>query len=76
MSNTADQTVIQDYLHYLQIQRQYSAHTISNYQRDLMQLVALASDQNSLAKLTHFEIRRYTSKLHALGLSASTIARK
>ncbi len=76
MSNTADQTSIQDYLHYLQIQRQYSAHTISNYQRDLMQLVALASDQNSLAKLTHFEIRRYTSKLHSLGLSAATIARK
>lgn len=76
MSNTADQTSIQDYLHYLQIQRQYSAHTISNYQRDLMQLVTLASDQNSLAKLTHFEIRRYTSKLHSLGLSAATIARK
>lgn len=76
MSNTADQTIIQDYLHYLQIQRQYSAHTISNYQRDLMQLVTLASDQNSLAKLTHFEIRRYTSKLHSLGLSAATIARK
>ncbi len=76
MSNTADQTVIQDYLHYLQIQRQYSAHTISNYQRDLLQLVTLASDQNTLAKLTHFDIRRYTSKLHALGLSAATIARK
>ncbi len=73
---TANQTVIQDYLHYLQIQRQYSAHTISNYQRDLLQLIALTTDQEPLAQLSHFDIRRYTSKLHAQGLSPATIARK
>lgn len=76
MSTTSDQTAIQDYLHYLQIQRQYSAHTISNYQRDLLQLVSLASAHETLTKLSHFDIRRYTSQLHALGLSAASIARK
>jgi site-specific recombinase XerC len=53
---TANQIVIQDYLHYLQVQRQYSAHTISNYQRDLFQLVALAVDQEPLAQLSHFDV--------------------
>ena len=78
MNNARDQAEINSYLLHLQIQRKCSAHTISNYQRDLQQLDNLASEQgaSALAVLSHFDIRRFTSQLHAKGLSATSIARK
>lgn len=78
MSDIREQAGIAGYLHHLQTQRKLSAHTLSNYGRDLEQLSALATAQSKpdLVTLSHFDIRRFTSQLHGQGLSSSSIARK
>jgi integrase/recombinase XerC len=82
MSGAHEQAGIAGYLQHLQIQRKLSAHTLSNYGRDLEQLCifaqarAEAQSKPELASLTHFDIRRFASQLHSQGLSSSSIARK
>jgi integrase/recombinase XerC len=63
------------YLDQLMTQRKLSKHTVEAYQRDLQQLALLCGAQPWVA-ISHQEIRRHTSKLHAGGLSARSIARK
>jgi len=63
------------YLGELTTQRQLSPHTVAAYGRDLAELAALAG-HDDWDKLTHFDIRRFTAKLHAGGQSARSIARK
>lgn len=78
MSDSQDLAAIDDYLLHLQTQRNLAAHTLSNYRRDLLQLVILASGAapKSLTALSHIDVRRFASQLHAKGLSGSSIARK
>lgn len=78
MSGSRDHAGIAGYLHHLQTQRKLSEHTLSNYGRDLEQLCRLADaqSQSDLTTLSHFDIRRFTSQLHAQGLSPGSIARK
>ena len=76
---TGAQNDIAGYLQHLQTQRKLSEHTLDSYRRDLDQLMTLASEktgQGSLTQLTQFDIRRYTSQLHARGMSPASIARK
>ncbi len=75
MSIRDNQIHIDGYLDNLRTQRQLSPHTISNYGRDLAELSALA-DRSAIAAITHFQIRKFASQLHAKGLSARSIARK
>lgn len=63
------------YLAELATQRKLSAHTIAAYGRDLAELARLAGHVDWPA-LTHFDIRRFTAKLHADGQSPTSIARK
>ncbi len=66
---------INEYLSVLRHQRQLSPHTLSNYQLDLQELLSFAKTQ-TLANLSYFDIRRFTSQLHAQGLNPRSIARK
>lgn len=75
MRNDAQQTDIAAYLESLVSQRKLSAHTVSNYARDLAQLRSFA-DATSLESITTLDIRRFTAKLHAGGLGPRSIARK
>jgi integrase/recombinase XerC len=70
--------LIDVYLDQLITQRQLSPHTIDSYRRDLTQLAALAEapSASELALLTHFQIRKFTAKLHGQGLNPRSIARK
>jgi integrase/recombinase XerC len=63
------------YLDSLRTQRQLSPHTLSNYQRDLLQLVTFAAERE-LAAISQFDIRRFAAKLHAQGLNPRSIARQ
>ena len=63
------------YLAELATQRQLSGHTVAAYRRDLAELARLAGHAE-WARLTHFDIRRFTAKLHAAGQGPATIARK
>lgn len=62
------------YLAWLATQRRASAHTLTNYRRDLLRLVELAEGRDPAA-LDGNTIRRFVSKLHAQGLSGRSIAR-
>lgn len=77
---TNDQVLNEDnfidaYLRVLKTQRHLSPHTTTNYALDLAQLRAFAEGR-ALASLSYFDIRRFTSQMHAQGLNARSIARK
>lgn len=78
MSDLHNLAEINGYLLHLQTQRNLAAHTLSNYRRDLLQLIALATvaQPKLLAALSQIDIRRFASQMHAKGLSASSISRK
>lgn len=79
MSAETNRARIARYLDNLEKQRKLSTHTVSNYGRDLNELLAFAEtlpDQPTLTAVTHFHIRKFAAQLHAQGLNARTIARK
>jgi integrase/recombinase XerC len=65
---------VERYLDELTTQRQLSPHTTAAYRRDLRQLARLVGELDWPA-VSHAEIRRLASKLHAQGLGARSIAR-
>jgi integrase/recombinase XerC len=72
-------TRIEGYLGSLETQRKLSPHTVSNYRRDLIELVAFAATlpgNPPLSAVTHFHVRKFASQMHAKGLNARSIARK
>lgn len=79
MSAENDRARIARYLDSLETQRKLSLHTVSNYRRDLLELLAQAAavhDQLELPLLSHFHIRKFASQMHARGLNPRSIARK
>lgn len=79
MSVAGNQAYLDGYLDNLISQRQLSPLTIASYRRDLIELIALATTTDRKAALTavsHFQIRKFASQLHAKGLNARSIARK
>lgn len=71
-----DQAVA-DFVLYLQREKRASAHTWTNYQRDLERLAAYMADQtlSQWTQLTTPQLRRYTATLAREGLSGRSIAR-
>lgn len=70
---------IDDYLDSLEKHRKLSPHTITNYRRDLTELVAFTSalpGSLALSAVTHFHVRKFAAQMHAKGLNARSIARK
>ena len=65
---------VDDYLAELAEQRRQSPHTISNYRRDLMRLLALAGAIPAHELQVH-QIRRFVAQLHGQGLSGRSLAR-
>ena len=65
---------VERYLAQLATQRKLSPHTVSAYRRDLLQLAALTT--GGWETLSHFDIRRLASALHARQLDPRSIARK
>ena len=69
------------YLDCLQTQRHLSPNTVTSYARDLDELMALLAAERAAVlpawpTVSHFQIRRFASQLHARGLNPRSIARK
>jgi integrase/recombinase XerC len=62
------------WLSHLELNRRYSAHTLSAYERDLLQLIRLA-DGKTLEQLVNGNIRHYLARLHAQGHGPRSLAR-
>ena len=63
------------FLHYLEAERDASAHTRINYALDLRQLSAF-TDETPLAAIDHLLLRRYLASLHEHQYAKRTLARK
>jgi integrase/recombinase XerC len=65
------------YLQYLEVERQYSPHTQSNYQRDLKHLQAFCDQQQlqSLDQLHSHHLRQLLGQLHRKGLAPTSLHR-
>jgi integrase/recombinase XerC len=69
-----DASLVDAYLTHLAAERGLSAHTVSNYARDVRLLLARI-DGTTFAELRAHDIRRIIATLHAQGLSGKSLAR-
>ena len=68
---------IQEFLHYLQVERQVSPHTHANYQRDLLRLEQYLAHQkvNAVKDVQNFHVRACLTQLHRRGLGRRSLQR-
>jgi integrase/recombinase XerC len=68
----------EDYLRYLEVERQYSPHTLSNYRRDLVAFADWMHNEalNEIAKITTEDLRRFIAAEHRRGLSPRSLQRR
>lgn len=70
------QDLVHEYLAELQVVRQVSPHTLAAYGRDLKLLTERTSEaERELTQLSSEDIRSWSARMHASGLSAKSIAR-
>jgi integrase/recombinase XerC len=76
MVNKQQQT-IDDFLQYLAQEKRMSPHTVSNYQRDLKQLVVFCEslELSVWQSIKSSHIRQFISQLHRQGLASRSIQR-
>ncbi|MEG8116354.1 tyrosine recombinase XerC [Xanthomonas hortorum] len=79
---------VEDFLAYLQVERQVSAHTLDAYRRDLAALVSWAAEQKGedgapldaalldSAQLTSAQLRQFVAAEHRRGLSPKSLQRR
>jgi len=69
---------VQVFCNYLEIEKRYSPHTVSNYRRDLAEVAAdLAKlDVQDWSGANAFNMRTVISRQHASGLSGRSLARR
>lgn len=68
---------LEEYLKYLEYQKNYSNHTIESYKRDILEFLEYINAENiSLLKITYDEIRFYLMHLNNKKDINSTISRK
>lgn len=68
---------INSFINYLRYERNYSNHTIINYQNDITAFISFLKERKlSFKKLTYPEIRTYLMYLYEQEYSRTTVARK
>jgi integrase/recombinase XerC len=68
--------VISRFIAHLRDERRLSAHTVTNYARDLAALAEFAGSGVDWVALDHHRIREFAARSHRRGLSPSSIARR
>lgn len=71
-------TIAAAFIHYLKVERQLSANTLSSYQRDLSQAIEYFTEQgiDSWLNITSHQYRAYVARQHRKNLSGKTIQRQ
>jgi integrase/recombinase XerC len=71
---------IDEFISYIEIERNYSQHTVGSYRADLLDfrkfLIRLNSSQPPIGEIDHLAIRSYLADLQERQLSRSTVLRK
>ncbi|GAA0364985.1 tyrosine recombinase XerC [Bacillus horti] len=75
---TANEDMLRSFIEYLQVEKNASSHTISNYERDIHDFVEFMKQQiiTDFAAVSYFQIRGYLSILYKKEYNRRTIARK
>ncbi len=69
--------MIESFLSYLDYQKNYSNHTIINYENDINDFLLFVNNQNiELKKVTYSDIRFYLMELYNKNYSRNTVSRK
>lgn len=66
---------IDKFANYLEVEKNYSEHTLRNYRSDLEDLASFLEDKE-LKSITHLDLRRYLAELKGRGSAKRTIVRK
>ena len=66
---------VEKFLNYLEIEKNYSPHTLINYKLDLEEFIRFLNDQ-PIEKVDYFVLRRYLAQLKGKQLKPRTLARK
>lgn len=71
------QATLQQFIDHLAQQRRVSIHTVNNYHRDCLQLLAFCQQQNisSWQTIKPGDLRQFIAQMHRQGLAARTIHR-
>ena len=77
MADTNLSHAVEHYLHYIEVVRGYSAHTVKNYRRDLDKLIEFCSTHNidDISRLNASLLRQWVATLSRDKLSATSIQR-
>ncbi|HRZ39518.1 MAG TPA: tyrosine recombinase XerC [Candidatus Omnitrophota bacterium] len=67
---------IDKFLDYLEIERNYSRHTLLNYKIDLMEFVAFIGDNREIAGIQYLDFRKFLASLRQHNYRPRTLARK
>jgi len=75
---STNQTYIHSFIQFLQIEKNYSPHTIVNYEDDINEFVQFLLSENidALANVQYQDVRLYLTSLYEKQFSRKTIARK
>lgn len=78
LMSITNEDVLQLFVEYLQIEKNASSHTISNYVRDIEDFFLFLEQQTSVdfAAVSYFQVRGYLTLLHEKEYGRRTIARK
>ena len=70
--------VLNEYISYLRLEKNYSSRTISEYENDIKEFYVFLSQEGlaDLSSVEYSEARLYVTKLYDKGLSRMTISRK
>ncbi|QPA59860.1 site-specific tyrosine recombinase XerD [Lysinibacillus sphaericus] len=72
------QYAVEDYIHFIQVERQLSVNTLASYRRDLERYVNFLQNAEGMANFNHIErttILRHLEQLRVQGKTSRTIAR-
>jgi len=77
VNSSLETAFIDEYLHRLRIERQYSAHTLRSYASDLLGFEDFLHQRNKVLENAQVrDVRSYLARLRTSGLARSSIARK
>lgn len=65
---------IDQFLNYLEVERNYSSHTLVNYRKDLLDFSQFV--KKPIDKIDYFTFRKFLAHLNASGFTKKTVARK
>ncbi|MCX5681849.1 MAG: site-specific integrase, partial [Candidatus Omnitrophica bacterium] len=66
---------VEKFISYLDIEKNYSKHTLLNYKIDLEEFFAYIQD-TPIERIDYFQLRRYLGNLRSKNLKTRTVARK